>query len=719
MQRRKGVSPQWRGLGLACAALAAGCGADPAPGPVARFDLSTDGVPAWGDVPFPSDLYRDSEGAIALASLPHGAPQGPRDVQTLALLGARDGFCASCNVYFRIDGDLWPASVPASADPRLRASPGLAVVLADVDPGSPERGRFFPLRVQWDPVAGLLAVRPVRGQVLHAGRRYAAAITDGFHDMNGHPLRPSADFRALRDGGGDARAASLIGPALDVLAEGGVDRHRIVAAAVFTTEDVTAPLRSVRQAVWSGAPPVATVDQVWTGVDLDELLGVPAEDRPGVDVPNDEGTDGDRAVIHATTAVVVSGAFESPRFVDGTGTEVGALRLGPNGLPEPGPPDRVPFVLIVPAGADLTALPVVVHHHGFNASRTTGFVLADTAGAAGVAVLAIDGYQHGERAESAVDQVHNMRGSAGPDGFAETNMLDVSGRMFGMFGVPDDMRLFGGYPLGGFLQLAADAMGAVRLCAEGGLTAIQDADPALASLAFDPARIFYSGNSMGAVVGASVVTVEPTVVGAVLNVQPGSIVEALVESPVFRPLSQGLFLPLLRITGSFDEIDRHLIFDPTVDMMRWALEPIDPLALAPHLLHNPVVAGPRPDVLVQVASLDEVAGVAPTESFIVAAGIPGHGSEYSFAAVASVELPATGNVTTPAGTSTAVAVQFAPAQHGMLEVLEQVSEFEPPILPPFVPRSSPLTVLNPIEAIHLQIQTFLITRLTGSHATIE
>jgi hypothetical protein len=50
---------------------------------MARFDLSADGVPAWGDVPFPSDLYRDSEGASALASLPHGAPQGPRDVQTL------------------------------------------------------------------------------------------------------------------------------------------------------------------------------------------------------------------------------------------------------------------------------------------------------------------------------------------------------------------------------------------------------------------------------------------------------------------------------------------------------------------------------------------------------------------------------------------------------------------------------------------------------------
>jgi len=43
----------------------------------------------------------------------------------------------------------------------------------------------------------------------------------------------------------------------------------------------------------------------------------------------------------------------------------------------------------------------------------------------------------------------------------------------------------------------------------------------------------------------------------------------------------------------------------------------------------------------------------------------------------------------------------------MLEVLNQVSKYEPPAAPPFTLRPAELPVENPIEEIHFEIQSFL------------
>ena len=61
--------------------------------------------------------------------------------------------------------------------------------------------------------------------------------------------------------------------------------------------------------------------------------------------------------------------------------------------------------MIIPEHPPGEPLPVLVVHHGFNASRATALALADTAGLAGYAVLGIDAYQHGARAPSARDEL--------------------------------------------------------------------------------------------------------------------------------------------------------------------------------------------------------------------------------------------------------------------------------------------------------------------------
>ncbi|MEW6268097.1 MAG: hypothetical protein AB1689_02220, partial [Thermodesulfobacteriota bacterium] len=328
----------------------------------------------WGDVPFPSDLYRDEAGRILLGALPSSQSESPLLVALREVLAARDGFCATCNVYFLIDGELDAAQVAALGG---EPSPGDPVLLADVDPASPERGRLFPLRVQWDPANRVLALRSASGIALHRSRKYAAAITADLRAADGTRLGASDAFRRAADGDAGA-GGDVIAPALDELERVGVARDAVVALAPFTTEDVTADLLEARAALLEG-PPLAVVTRVRTGAEIDELLGVSSVDRPGIDVPPAPGSEGTRSIAHGTIAEVITGAFDAPRFVEGSGTEIGVVRRGPDGTIVAGPREPLPFVLTIPLGADRARLPVAIAHHGFNASRTTGFATAETA----------------------------------------------------------------------------------------------------------------------------------------------------------------------------------------------------------------------------------------------------------------------------------------------------------------------------------------------------
>lgn len=670
-------------------------------GAVAVFDLDRLASHELLAVPFPSDLYRDAEGAVALGPIP-----GARDREAFAairrLAALRGGFCTTCAVHFAIDGALDPASVPASTAGTLDE----AAVLVDVDPSSPERGRVFPLRLHHG--RGVLALRLAPGLTLARSRRYAAALTDGLRAADGTPLRASTDLIALRDGGGDA----VVTEALDALEALGVPRGRVVALAPFSTGDPTTDLRRARDLVREGEPPAITVERVLDAAALDALLGVPETSGPGIDAAPRAGLEGTRAIAHETALLAVTGTFDAPRLVQGAGVEVGVPRRDAAGALVAGPREAVPFVLIVPAGADLASLPVVLSLHGFNASRVTGFALTDTAGRAGAAVLAIDHYQHGERAASARDEQHAMRGGApGPDGFAETSPLDVSARIFGLSGVARGAELSPDYSLGSLLQFASDAMAALRLLHDGDLAPLRAAAPELASLAFE--RRFVVGNSLGAEITTLVLAVDSDVAGAALNVWPGGIVDNLTDSPEFRPIVESLFAPPLGLDGPFDEPARGLAFDLVVDLFRYALEPADPLAMASLLARDAVGPGPLPDLLVQLGELDEVAAPVASEAAVAAAGIP-CASPLRFAATGETSLPVSANL----DGRTVVCVRYASGGHGMMELRAQESRYEPPAIPPFTRRPAPLAIANPIDAVHAHLEQLFRTRTATARATI-
>ena len=699
---------------LAALLIGTGCtDSDSAPDELAsassiRFAPAGAEPPAFAAVPFPSELYRDAQGRIAIGALPNRLGDDPVFAAIRDELAQRSGFCASCNITFGVDGELDPDTLTNGAEPGASAWLGDAIALVDIDANSPAVGEAVPLRVQYDAGAGLLAIRPARGHVLRGGRRYAAVVTDRVRGSDGLPLAAAPAFAALRDGDPRDEREEALAASLDALEELGLPRARVVGLAAFATEDPAADLRAIRSSIQAAAVGDIAVDAVWTGAELDELLGIPETPGPGVDRAPQAGTLGTAAIAHETTALVVAGSFAAPRFAAGTGTEVGALVRAADGTPASSAADRVPFVLVVPEGAPIDRLPVVISHHGFTASRTSGFALADTVGAEGFAVLAIDAYQHGQRAESAGDRLHAMRGDVdGPDGFAETQQLDVLTRVFGLAGVPPDLTLYPGFPLAAFSQFAADVMSTVRLVRAGDLTALREADPRLEGLAFDPERIVYVGISMGSVVGTAVAVAEPDVRAFVLDVMPGSIVETLAESAEFRPLIEGLLLPQLGVAAGFDEVERAMLFDPTVDLVRWVLEPVDPLALAPGLTR-----ADGPDLLVQLAGHDEVAAPTASESVVAAAGIPGLGT-FAFAAVEPATAPVHANL----GGATVAAVRWDGAMHGMLEVSRQTSRWAEPLVQPLQGRDE-VEIENPTAEVHRQIAAFFRSFRDEGRATI-
>ena len=93
------------------------------------------------------------------------------------------------------------------------------------------------------------------------------------------------------------------------------------------------------------------------------------------------------------------------------------------------------------------------------------------------------------------------------------------------------------------------------------------------------------------------------------------------------------------------------------------------------------------------------------------AGIPGAG-DFSFAPIRAATLPLSESG------ATLGAVRFDGAMHGMMEVHAQTSRCLPPLAPPLIKRSEAVAVLNPVEQIHEQIETFLQSFAQEGHATI-
>lgn len=364
----------------------------------------------FGDVPFPDDLYLGSAG-ISLGRIPGETSADPSMVAAeRSALGALDGFGATTPIFFAIDGEIDPSSLPSNAT----ASLGLdaSVFLVDVDSGSPDALTRIPVEVRWLPDVHMIALRPWTGHPLHERRAYAAIVTTSVRGTDGSALQPSPAFADVRDARarpGSAALARAWSEYVPVVNSLSVPRSQIAGLAVFHVQSVGAVLADARELVRSSTPRI-TVHRVAPNAELDGLLGHPAQLVPGLDV---EG-----GVAHVSIGWLVDAVVDAPWLLSDVAGDRGFFRRDAAGALVAGPNDEIWMTLALPLGPS-TNLPLVVFQHDAGRDRSDVLGLADALCAQGFAVLAIDLPFHGMRARNAPDMVHTFGGTGGPDLYAD------------------------------------------------------------------------------------------------------------------------------------------------------------------------------------------------------------------------------------------------------------------------------------------------------------
>ncbi|KAB2882869.1 MAG: hypothetical protein F9K40_23265, partial [Kofleriaceae bacterium] len=315
----------------------------------------------WGAVPYPSDLYLDANGRIALTSVPAGpsAQQGNIDM-LLEGLATLDGAGVTANVYFPIDGPLAKASVT-----------GEVATLYDLDASTAGNLVTVPTEVLWREDLGAVVLAPRIGNVLRSGTRYGAVLTSAAADPAGFPLARSPDFAAAVDFATTpsdpsvAAAQTHLRPLFDLLPD--ASEAAIASATVFRTGTHVDDTRAMRDVIVAGASPTVTVTAVYgpaeTGATgLEALFGVAAADAvPG----SDENGIGPEP--HNHVAVVIHGTIQLPSFLSANGDDGFPSQTG--GTWTIKGTQTVAFTLTLPRNSTWTNLPVAIYVHGLGRTR--------------------------------------------------------------------------------------------------------------------------------------------------------------------------------------------------------------------------------------------------------------------------------------------------------------------------------------------------------------
>ena len=715
---------------LLIAVAAAGCTNSPmmpaATGPTALFAPPAVGPPDLSSVPWPSDLYLDTGGHLAIASL---TPLQITKLTPLIVedLGRHDGFPVTSGAFFPTSGPIDSASL----DGHVR--------LLDLD-----GGLEVPVLALFRADDQLIHARPQNGHVLLQKHRYAYVLTTGLTSDTGAPIGPSDDFRAVRDATSrpmDARLGRTwdkTKPLLDLLDKGSPGRAEIIAAAVFTTQSVTRDLQAIRAALAAGPVPSVRIAYVFAATktadddgSLEDLLGLPVAELPGGDNPGGIAHDGISYVIH--------GSYDSPDFLAattsspdpkrGTTTLTGRITFADDGTSKPQGIGSVPFTLVLPktpSGGSYAKLPTVIFTHGLGGNRDAVLMVANTIAREGYAVIGIDIPFHGMRMPNPVDAVHNFTGAPGPDGLVDSGGDKAQLAFFDVGGdaMRDVLPLDPSVIRGSFQQATADILSEVRVITEGNFGGPVGArDARLASLSLSPDKVMYSGESFGSIIGGLVIAVEPKLGAAVLAVGGGGLVTPLLTWSVdFGPIFGVLLDGALGTNASSDPPESDFGYN----LIEFLLEGADPLAFSPYVILHPLDgAKPRHVVLLQ-ARLDEAVPNIAAEALAGGMGLePARTSasgtisyDWTFPAPTVKQSPIMGNVQVAGVPVTAAIIQFDPAFHGMFTNQKGVRR-DDASKRPFMPLPTPLTIAGPIEALHAIYSEFAADFFNGAVPAIK
>ncbi|MCK9537628.1 Ig-like domain-containing protein [Dokdonella sp.] len=519
---------------------------------VAGFD------PSNGVVPFPNNLLLSGTRDLTL-NIPVEDPTDYSDPKVA--MNTQDGFSTVAPWSLTFSQPLNPATLKGGTSLRLfevtLTGPGGGVTGVVRELASPQE--FVVALAPSDTSGRTVAIVPTRP--LRQLTSYMAVATNGIADVNGRPVRASLPYLlAERPNPLCANGASTI-PALPAssacaleplrqlvnsqeaaAAAAGVAKSSIIMSWVATTQGIT-PTLQVLQGVTAQSDPAPSVIAP-TGMTLGDLgMGLPpvADIYIGmVALPYYLSAPTQTHPLAPLTGFwkAAPGAYMPP--FDQAGLDPNSTNITfANPLPVATSTQKVPLLVTIPNAASgktmpASGWPVVIFQHGITRNRTDAFAVAGTLAAQGFAVIAMDLPLHGvtdttnpfyvgntplaalgvsERTFD-LDLQDNASGAPGPDG-----KPDPSGAYFinltSLLTSRDNLR-----ESVADLMVLAHSIGAMKAGAA----------------RFDGARVSYTGQSLGGIVGGVFMAVDPSVQTALLNVPGGGIARMLEASPTFGPV---------------------------------------------------------------------------------------------------------------------------------------------------------------------------------------
>lgn len=729
----------------------------------ARFELPKTGVPAFLDVPFPSDLYLDAKGAIG--DIPGLDAYVPKNSPFLvAGLSALHGFGTSAGAIFEIDdlGGAMPA--PAAIDlktlPASEAdSVGDTASAMIVDLEAPAaKDALVPARADYhdDTTIGsktrpLLVVYPARGVVLHEKRAYAVVLTTAIKTKDGRALAPSATFAAIRDGKQRSTdAEKAYGAAVDKVAmavSALKDKTKIAAMAVYHTSDSSKELVDLRAEFAKGTPPALSWDSAKLApmglalfadaplpngftATFASWLGDPGTLGDGSDDPADDQSTG-RA--HAALAALGTAVFDAPNVLieSPLGYEDPAHRTFARdaaGKPIKNvdkPTSKVWMSIALPkTPMPANGYPVVMVQHGIGGDRSILLSIADAFAKRGWATAAIESVTFGARAVEAANNADVKAGFAwsggaqsynGPDGFvdAPNGNNDFFGNLKNLGALRDQMRQ-------SVLDIgtAADVLRDPAL----DLGPLKDAVP---GAKLDASKVAFLGNSLGGIMGSMFAAVDPGLSTFVLNVPGGGL---MIELGSTSPGIAGSLKLAATLNFGFLK-GRFAPSHPLLQIIQHIVDPGDPLLYAGHIITDPLtvngVKNPAKNVLQYEVIFDETVSNDANEALARAMGLPlavpnvGAQTKIPFA-----EVMPTGGVISgvPFAGITSVLVQVSPATHasdlfskkGQHHYAHPYAQFD--AMEPFPPLAMPFDVGQPYLALQKTTGDYIAGAFAGGGA---
>jgi hypothetical protein len=586
-----------------------------------------------GQIPFPSDFLLDpatgkvrnnpafgpaAAGLATLDGFSTTAPllvplSAPVDATTLTKANVRIYQLTPTPVQLRDLSDLATGGAPQIVtQPPQFTSNGAATTIALAPAVPVEQGLPGNARVYIPPLAESSrylvivtnGVRDAAGDAMQRSTLMDLVFTfeSPLYDFGANPSDPADDTNlaaglglAAADAAGLQTLRNGLGPVLDALGlrdcSGG--NPCAVLAYTVTTQSVSA-VSSELSALPYGVEAAAgqaffTVSEVTEFDATSAPYDVPVEQIPNV------------ARFLSASVATLDVLDASTGALDPTLAEWGAAEFSANRV-------EIPALVAVPRLPEACAptspcpVPLVVFNHGINGGRTQMLAVADALAARGFVVAAIDAPFHGARAycDSNDDcdggtctlEPANQKAPGvctGGNGLVydpERGTTSASGNYFistNFFRTRDALR-----------QDVLDNSALVLALARPPTGVPQQADNPLqaallqSGVVVRPDQVYFSGLSLGAMIGTSIVATNPRFSRAAFTANAGTLVDVYVNSPSYRSRVEALLASL--IPGfTFEKVTPgSSAFDPvmagqyvqTLSILKWILDPADPLNYA-------------------------------------------------------------------------------------------------------------------------------------------